>query len=57
MGFGEDDFWQVGNGLGAWDDKSVAKVVPECDFELGAGLSEAEEGIAAIPTRAALGIL
>jgi len=20
LGFGEDDFWQVGNGLGAWDE-------------------------------------
>ena len=27
---------------------SGAEVVPECDFELGAGLGEGEEGIAAV---------
>jgi hypothetical protein len=31
--------------LAAWDGKTVAKVIPERDFELGAGFGEAEEGI------------
>src|SRR5215831_20043003 len=48
LGSGEDDFWQLGNGLGAWDGKSVAQIVPECDFELGACFGEAEEGVAAV---------
>jgi hypothetical protein len=48
LGSGEDDFWQVRNGLGAWDGQSVAKIIPECDFELGAGFGEAEEGVAAV---------
>src|SRR5215831_10397242 len=49
LGSGEDDFWQLRNGLGTWDGKSVAQIVPKCDFELGAGLGEAEEGVAAVP--------
>ena len=55
MGSCEDDVGQTLDGLSVWDSKSVAKVVPECDFELGAGLSEAEEGIAAIPPDVAAG--
>jgi hypothetical protein len=48
LGSGEDDFWQLWNVLGTRDGKSVAQIIPECDFELGAGLGEAEEGVAAV---------
>ena len=48
MGCGEDDIWQVGNGICGWDGQSVAQIIPECNFELGAGFGEAEEGIAAV---------
>ncbi len=55
MGFGEDDFGQGWDGLGARDGEAVAKVIPERNFELGAGFGEAEEGIAAVPTNVAAG--
>ena len=32
----------MGDGFGGWDGQSVAEIVPECDFELGAGLGEAD---------------
>ncbi len=39
---------EVGDGWVAGDDEPGAEVVPERDAELGAGLGEAEEGIAAV---------
>jgi hypothetical protein len=50
LGSGENDFGQAWNGLCTWDGESIAKVIPECDFELGAGFGEAEEGVAAVTT-------
>jgi len=38
-----------------WDRESRAEIVPECDAELGAGLVEAEEGIATVATDIAAG--
>ena len=55
MGSGEDDFRQGWDGLGAGDGEAVAKVIPERDFELGAGFGEAEKGIAAVTTDIAAG--
>src|ERR1700687_2611515 len=55
LGSGEDDFGQAWDGVSAWDGESVAKVVPERDFELGAGFGETEKGIAAITTDIAAG--
>ena len=42
-GSGENDFGQGLDGLAAGHGQSRAEVVPECDFELGAGLGEGEE--------------
>src|ERR1700732_4769549 len=55
LGSGEDDFGQGWDGVSARDGESVAKVVPERDFELGAGFGETEKGIAAITTDIAAG--
>src|SRR5271169_3308036 len=55
LGPGEDDFGQAWDGVSARDGESVAKVVPERDFELGAGFGETEKGIAAITTDIAAG--
>ena len=55
MGSGEDDFGQAWDGVSARDGESVAEVVPERDFELGAGFDETEKGIAAITTDIAAG--
>src|ERR1700675_217466 len=55
LGSGEDDFGQAWDGVSARDGESVAKVVPERDFELGAGFGETEKGIAAITTDIAAG--
>jgi hypothetical protein len=41
--------------LGARDGEPVAKAIPECDFELGAGFGEAEKSIAAVATDIASG--
>ena len=54
-GSGEDDFRQGRDGLGAWDGETVAEIIPERDFELAAGFSEAEEGVAAVTTDVAAG--
>src|ERR1700731_2951141 len=43
-----DELREVGDGWVAGDDEPGAEVVPERDAELGAGLGEAEEGIAAV---------
>ena len=42
---GEEMAWAPG------DEESVGPIVPECDFELGACLGEAEEGVAAVPAK------
>src|SRR5580693_805246 len=55
LGSGEDDFGQAWDSVSARDAESVAKVVPERDFELGAGFGETEKGIAAITTDIAAG--
>src|SRR5580698_8698123 len=55
LGSGEDDFGQPWDSVSARDAESVAKVVPERDFELGAGFGETEKGIAAITTDIAAG--
>src|SRR3984893_3207164 len=55
LGSGEDDFGQAWDGVSARDGESVAKVVPERDFELGTGFGETEKGIAAITTDIAAG--
>jgi hypothetical protein len=55
LGSCEDDFGQVWYGLGAWDGESVAQVIPERDFELGAGFGEAEKGVATVTTDIAAG--
>src|ERR1700676_2166329 len=55
LGSGEDDFGQAWDGVSARDGESVAEVVPERDFELGAGFDETEKGIAAITTDIATG--
>ena len=36
--------------MAAWDGEAVAEVIPERDFELGAGFGEAEESVAAVTT-------
>src|SRR6202140_5833439 len=46
-----DELREVGDGWVAGDDEPRAEVVPERDAELGAGLGEAEEGIAAVAAR------
>src|SRR6202158_6525353 len=43
-----DELREVGDGWVAGDDEPGAEVVPERDAELGAGLGEAEEDIAAV---------
>jgi hypothetical protein len=41
--------------VGAWDIEPGAEVIPKADAELGAGLGEAEEGIAGVATEIAAG--
>ena len=50
-----DNGWQVWDLRLVWNGKPRAEVIPEGDAELGAGLVEAEKGIAAIATRIASG--
>ena len=50
-----DDFGEGGDFLAAWDGEACAEVVPEGDAELGAGLGEAEEGVAAVAAGVAAG--
>ena len=50
-----DNGWQVWDLRVVWYGKPRAEVVPEGDAELGAGLVEAEKGIAAIATGIAPG--
>jgi hypothetical protein len=52
---GTDDIGQEGNGFRAWYGESVAEIIPECDFELGASLEKTEEGVAAVATDIAAG--
>lgn len=44
MGFGEHDFWQMGNDQGDWDEESAAEIVPQW-----VRFGEAREGVAASP--------
>jgi len=49
-----DEVGEVGNGVGPRDAEAGAEIVPEGDAELTAGLGEAEEGVAAVPSDVAL---
>ena len=42
---------EVRNFRGAWDVQSAAEIVPERDALFGAGLHQAEEGVAAVAAR------
>src|SRR6516164_2961034 len=42
-------------GAQSWDGETVPDVIPERDFELGAGFGKAEEGVAAVTTDVAAG--
>ena len=55
MGACADDFVEGGDFLAAWDGETRAEVVPEGDAELGAGLGEAQEGVAAVAAGVATG--
>src|SRR3954470_1431949 len=50
-----DEVSEARNGGASWDADPVAEVVPEGDAELLAGLGEAEEGVAALAAKIALG--
>src|ERR1700687_1568341 len=48
-----DEVWQTRDGWLVWDVEPVAEVVPKGDAEFGAGLGEAEEGVATVASRLA----
>jgi hypothetical protein len=50
-----DDFGERGDFLAGWDLEACAEVVPEGDAEFGAGLVEAQEGVAAVAAGVAAG--
>src|SRR3954466_16378466 len=50
-----DEVSKARNGGAFWEADPVAEVVPEGDAELLAGLGEAEEGVAAVAAKIALG--
>ena len=54
-GLAADEVGQRRNDRLIWDGESAAEVVPESDAQLGAGLGQAKEGIAAIATDIAAG--
>ena len=54
-GSDSDQVGQVWNDALAWDAEPVAEVVPEAEAELGAGLGQAEEGVAAVAAQIAVG--
>src|SRR6266702_712424 len=54
-GSGDEQFGQIWEGRAARDGQSCTEVVPERDFELGASLGDAEEGVAAIAADIAAG--
>ena len=50
-----DEVWQLRDGWTAADTEPGAKIIPEGDAELPAGLGEPEEGVAAVATDVAAG--
>ena len=55
MSAAADEIWKLWDGGAAADAKSGAKVIPKCNAELPACLSEPEKRVAAVATDVAVG--